>query len=36
MKDLPLTSKELAYRCYEVAKKAGLKRVSIGNIHLLS
>ncbi len=36
MKDLPLTSKELAYRCYEIAKKAGLKRVSIGNIHLLS
>lgn len=36
MKDLPLTSKDLAYRCYEIAKKAGLKRVSIGNIHLLS
>ncbi|MCX8042144.1 MAG: radical SAM protein [Thermodesulfobacteriaceae bacterium] len=35
MKDLPLTSKELAYRCLEIAKKAGLKRISIGNIHLL-
>ena len=35
MKDLPTTSKELAYSCYESAKRAGLKRVSIGNIHLL-
>jgi pyruvate formate lyase activating enzyme len=35
MRDLPLTSKNLAYRCYEIAKKNGLKRVSIGNIHLL-
>ncbi len=35
MKDLPLTSKELAYRCLEVARKAGLKRISIGNVHLL-
>lgn len=36
MKDLPLTSKELAYKGYEIAKKIGLKNVSIGNIHLLS
>ena len=36
MSDLPLTSKNLAYKCYEVAKKAGLKKISIGNIHLLS
>lgn len=35
MNDLPLTSKELAYRCYDVAVKAGLKNVSIGNLHLL-
>lgn len=35
MKDLPLTSKELAYKCYEIAKKNGLKNVSIGNLHLL-
>lgn len=35
MRDLPLTPKELAYRCYEIAKNAGLKNVSIGNVHLL-
>lgn len=35
MEDLPLTSKTLAYNCLDAAKKAGLKRVSIGNIHLL-
>ncbi|MCS7232548.1 MAG: radical SAM protein [Synergistetes bacterium] len=35
MSDLPLTSKELAYRCYDVAIKMGLKNVAIGNIHLL-
>jgi len=35
MRDLPLTSKEFAFRALEIAKKAGLKRVSIGNVHLL-
>ncbi len=35
MNDLPTTSKDLAYKCYEVAKEAGLKNVKIGNIHLL-
>ncbi|BAU23498.1 pyruvate formate lyase-activating protein [Caldimicrobium thiodismutans] len=35
MKDLPLISKEVAYRALERAKKAGLKRVSLGNEHLL-
>jgi len=35
MEDLPLTSKEQAYRCYERALKAGLKNVSLGNVHLL-
>ncbi len=35
MRDLPLTSKEFAYRALEIAKRAGLKRVSLGNIHLL-
>jgi len=35
MNDLPLTSKKLAYDCYSVAKDAGLRNVSIGNIHLL-
>jgi pyruvate formate lyase activating enzyme len=35
MKDLPLTSKELAYRCLHVAQKEGLRQVRIGNISLL-
>ncbi len=35
MKDLPLTSKEQAYKCYDAAKRAGLKNVSVGNVHLL-
>ncbi len=35
MRDLPLTSKEFAFRALEIAKKAGLKRVSLGNVHLL-
>lgn len=35
MKDLPLTTKKLAYECLEEAKRAGLKRVRIGNPHLL-
>lgn len=36
MKDLPTTSKDHAYRCQEVALEAGLKKVRIGNPHLLS
>jgi pyruvate formate lyase activating enzyme len=36
MQDLPTTSSELAYECAEAAKSAGLSRVKIGNIHLLS
>jgi len=36
MQDLPTTSRKLAYNCLEIAKKAGLRRVKIGNIHLLS
>jgi pyruvate formate lyase activating enzyme len=35
MTDLPTTSRDLAYQCYDVAKKS-LKNVRIGNIHLLS
>ena len=35
MKDLPLISKEKAFLALEKAKKAGLKRVSLGNEHLL-
>jgi len=34
-KDLPPTSRELAFRCKEVAEEAGLRRVRIGNLHLL-
>lgn len=36
MNDLPTTSKQHAYRCLKVAKEAGLTRVRLGNIHLLS
>jgi len=35
MMDLPITPKEQAYRCYQVAKKY-LKRVNLGNAFLLS
>lgn len=35
MQDLPTTSRKHAQRCLEAAQKAGLKRVRIGNIHLL-
>jgi len=34
-KDLPTTSRALAFRCKEVAEAAGLQRVRIGNLHLL-
>jgi pyruvate formate lyase activating enzyme len=33
--DLPLTSRSFAFRCLKIAEDAGLKRVRIGNIHLL-
>jgi pyruvate formate lyase activating enzyme len=35
MSDLPVTSKDLANRCYQAAKDAGLSQVRIGNAHLL-
>jgi len=35
LKDLPTTSYSHARRCLEVAREAGLKRVRIGNKHLL-
>jgi pyruvate formate lyase activating enzyme len=35
MKDLPRTSLRHAKRCLKAAQKTGLKRVKIGNIHLL-
>jgi pyruvate formate lyase activating enzyme len=34
-KDLPPTSREMAFLCKEVAEKEGLQRVRIGNLHLL-
>jgi len=33
--DLPLISREFAFRCLKIAQEAGLKRVRIGNLHLL-
>lgn len=35
MEDLPRTSKETAFRCYEIAIKEGLKNVKIGNLGCL-
>jgi len=34
-KDLPVTLRGLAIRCKEAAEKEGLRRVTIGNLHLL-
>lgn len=34
-KDLPVTPRDLATRCKEVAEGEGLRRVRIGNLHLL-
>jgi pyruvate formate lyase activating enzyme len=36
MRDLPMTSRTLAEKCREAAEGAGLKKVRIGNVHLLS
>ncbi len=36
MNDLPTTTRKLAESCLKAAKEAGLERVHIGNIHLLS
>lgn len=36
LRDLPTTSREQALRCLRAAKLAGLKRIRIGNVHLLS
>ena len=35
MSDLPLTSRDLAHQCHQAALDAGLKKVRIGNVHLL-
>lgn len=34
-KDLPVTSKDFAFRCKEVAEREGIRRVRVGNLHLL-
>jgi len=34
-KDLPVTTRDLAFRCKEVAEGEGLRRLRIGNMHLL-
>ncbi|UCF89214.1 MAG: radical SAM protein, partial [bacterium] len=35
MRDLPVTSRTLAEKCREAAEGAGLRKVRIGNVHLL-
>ena len=35
LRDLPTTSRRHALRCQEAAKHAGIRRVHIGNVHLL-
>jgi pyruvate formate lyase activating enzyme len=35
LRDLPTTSRKHAIRCQETAKSAGIRRVRIGNVHLL-
>jgi pyruvate formate lyase activating enzyme len=35
MQDLPPTSRKQAQQCLEAAQSAGLKRVKVGNLHLL-
>jgi pyruvate formate lyase activating enzyme len=34
-RDLGFTSKKFAEKCYQIAKKAGLEKVNLGNLHLL-
>jgi pyruvate formate lyase activating enzyme len=35
LRDLPTTSRRHALRCQEIAKETGMRRVHIGNLHLL-
>jgi pyruvate formate lyase activating enzyme len=35
MTDLPATSHEQAQKCLDAARRAGLQRVKVGNVHLL-
>ncbi len=36
MRDMPFTSQAMAFRCLEVARDAGLRKVRLGNTHLLA
>jgi pyruvate formate lyase activating enzyme len=36
MRDMPLTSRATAQACLEAAREAGLRRVRVGNVHLLA
>ncbi len=36
MQDLPTTSRKQAQRCLDAARSAGLRRVKVGNLHLLT
>lgn len=36
MRDMPFTSRSLAMRCLDAARGAGLERVRVGNIHILT
>ncbi len=35
MKDLPFVTREMANRCLEAAKREGLRKVRVGNVHLI-
>ena len=35
LNDLPITSRELAFKARQVAREAGVRRVNLGNLHLL-
>jgi len=35
LRDLPTTSRKHAQRCQEAAKSAGIRRIHIGNVHML-
>jgi pyruvate formate lyase activating enzyme len=36
MSDMPFTPRSMAMRCLETARRAGLERVRVGNIHILT
>jgi pyruvate formate lyase activating enzyme len=36
LNDLPITSRDFAFKARQVALEAGVKRVNLGNLHLLS